>query len=395
MFYQHRFSKPVNKAKVQYSVTLVLILAVSSIVSAKEPYPSTLDDYVTLYQIKSYELFRHDSAEYERRLERGRKAIRRMKKHGGRSAEAATKHWFETVVYSGDTADNLPGLPAVAYLKDVDAATLAKREAEKNTVASSDQPTSVAAESPANTNPVAEVTEAVSETNDNANGMAAAVAALRKAMSSTDSEPLAADESANIDDAKGALSATTSVLQGLASTVFGSIENAATTEDAGDDSGESGEGDAEPFPSIQPASPFDKFARSQDVEQVADGEGNDTQSASVDVNSRINDYNAALTAVQGEVLVALGGDGNELNAVVEKIESLAETRSGIQAEIDLTSQSTQAIQAATDLHPIVKELHKGIFKFPKSPDGLPFKKAVNMLERLEDVELQLKELSTK
>lgn len=379
MFYRDQRS---GFAKV---ISVGMLVIVSSYGVAAEPYPSTLDDYVTLYELRSYELFQHDSREFNRRIERGKKAIRRMKKHGGRSAEAATRLWFETAVYSNDRADELPGLPAVAYLKDVDPSINAKAAAPAETKVAN---TRVEEE----TNSQLPEATAQDEEKKQRIQFSDAVDSLTKAVTPTEDE---------FENAKAVVTSTTNVLGDLASSVFSSLGDATSNDATSTDHPRSQDGpkdfvDVGPFPEVQPTteSSFDAFALTEaDESSTAESVGD---APTVDLNDRIAEFNERVEKVQADVLVALGGDGSdgELGAVVEKIENLVDMQSGIQVQQELTSHDTQAVQAMGDLATVAEELHKGIFKFPKSPEGLPFKRAVRLLKRLENVQDQLSELSS-
>lgn len=102
----------------------VALLLTTSLASA-ERFPSTLEDYVTLYEIQSYQQCQHSSAAYQERLDKSKEILRAMKKHKGKATEAAGKQWFMAACA---TPGSLPATPAFSYLTDVDPSIAAAKK---------------------------------------------------------------------------------------------------------------------------------------------------------------------------------------------------------------------------------------------------------------------------
>ena len=110
----------------------------------------------------------------------------------------------------------------------------------------------------------------------------------------------------------------------------------------------------------------------------------------IEINGRIDGFNAAIDGLRDELDDALDGDGSELAPVIEKLESLADTQIGIQAMIDLSSPAVREnLGSLVDLTQVSEQLLTGIDEFPDDSSVVTEEKADEFADRVQRVLGQL------
>lgn len=429
------FGNTLYRSRRRYTFGVALLLATSIVGNVcAEPFPSTLQDYVTLYQIKSYQHFQHDSSAYQARLAKSKDILSRMKKQKGKSAEAAAKQWFMAAVA---TPASLPAIPAFEYLTDTDRTVVAKKDQpdkSETRVNASNEPAEMhndawhqgsfadiaesleqsdseresqmsstetpaefdwnAAESADSTDTQNMDTFASNESEsesqdsnwDNTNqdtsqAVASALAALKSAAAGTGamSESGAAVASKAMDSAANGAASAKQSAQDLAAKVWG----------------EANDGPAqEPFAETklkevgaEEVNAFDDFAQAENELAKA----TEHWGSGGEINAKIGEFNSELNSVRSDMRVAFGGDGSQIEPIVSRIEDLTETRSGLQAVIDLSGNSSNhepignLVSLMDEFRNSMKDLKLVIANAEKSDKAITIEESETLLQRVEDV----------